>query len=47
MKAVSISNLATVYSKGNAYRVSFNFMTKEEAIKLIKNSDLNNKRGVL
>ena len=47
MKAVSINKLAIVYSKRNPYRVNFNFMTKEEAIKLIKSSDLNNKRGVL
>ena len=48
MKAVSINNLAIVYSKGNAYRVNFSFMTKDEKfIKLIKRSDLNNKRGVL
>ena len=47
MKAVSINNLAIIYSKGNVYRVNFSFMTKEEAFKLINSSDLNNRRGVL
>ena len=46
MKEVSINNLTIVYSKGNAYIVNFSFMIKEEAFKLIKSSDLNNKRGV-
>ena len=49
MKAVSLNNLAIVYSKGNAYRVIFNFMTLNEASNLIKSSSNlnNNKRGVL
>ena len=48
MKAVSINNLAIAYSRENAYRTIFAFMTLNEASNLIKNSsNLNNKRGVL
>ena len=46
MKAVSIKNLAIIYSKENAYRVNFVFMTINGATKLINSSNLNNK-GVL
>ena len=46
IKAVSINNLAVIYSKGNAYRVNFVFMSLGEVNKLINNSNLNNK-GVL
>ena len=46
MKAVSINNLAVIYSKGNAYRVNFAFMNLGEVNKLMTNSNLNNK-GVL
>ena len=47
MKAVSMKNLAIIYSKGNAYRVNFTFMTKHEGTNLINNSSLNSKGGVL
>ena len=46
MKVVSIKNLAISSVKENTYRVNFAFMTKNDATKLLKNSDLNNK-GVL
>ena len=46
IKAVSINNLAVIYSKGNAYRVNFAFMSLGEVNKLMNNSKLNNK-GVL
>ena len=46
MKAVTINNLAVIYSKGNAYRVNFTFMSVNEVNKLMNNSNLNN-RGVL
>ena len=46
IKAVSINNLAVIYSKGNAYRVNFAFMSLGEVNKLMNNSNLNNK-GVL
>ena len=34
-------NLAIIYSKGNAYRVNFVFMTINDATKLINSSNLN------
>ena len=46
MKAISIKNLAIVYSKGNAYRVNFAFMIASEANNLMNNSNLS-KKGVL
>ena len=46
MKAVSIKNLAIIYSKGNTYRVNFAFMSINDAACLLNNSNLNNK-GVL
>ena len=46
IKVVNIKNLALIYSKGNAYKVNFAFMSISDATKLLNNSDLNNK-GVL
>ena len=48
MKAVSINNLAIIYSRGDAYRVNFAFMAINEVSSLVKSSsNLINKRGVL
>ena len=47
MKAISINNLAIVYVKGSAYRIIFAFMKRSDAINLIKNSVMMDKRGVL
>ena len=46
MKVVSLKNLAIISVKVNTYRVHFAFMSKNDATKLLNNSDLNNK-GVL
>ena len=46
MKALIINNLAVIYSKENAYRANFAFMSLGEVNKLMNNSNLNNK-GVL
>ena len=43
MKVVSIKSSAIIYSKGNAYRVNFAFMSISDATKLMNNSNLNNK----
>ena len=37
-KATSMQNLAIIYHEGNAYRVNFVFMSKNDAFNLIKNS---------
>ena len=48
MKAVSIKNLAIVYSKGNAYRIHFWYLSKDDAISIIHNSNLiNEKRNII
>ena len=47
MKTVSIKKLATVYSKGNAYRIHFWYMSKDDAISIMHNSNLIDKKGVL
>ena len=47
MKANSMQNLAIIYHKGNAYRVNFVFMSKNDAFNLIKISNIIDKKGVL
>ena len=44
MKAVSIKNLAIIYSKENAYRIHFWYMSKDDAISIIHNSNLIDKK---
>ena len=43
MKVVSLKNQAIISVKGNTYRVHFDFMSKNDATKLLNNSNLNNK----
>ena len=40
VKTLSIKNLAIVYSKGNTYRIHFWYMSKDDAISIIHNSNL-------
>ena len=47
MKATSMQNLAIIYHKGNAFRVNFVFMSKNDVFNLIKNSNIIDKKGVL
>ena len=47
VKAVSIQNLAVVYVVVNVYRINFAFTSKADAINLIKNAVIMDKRGVL
>ena len=47
MKANSMQNLATVYFKGNAYRIHFWNMSKDDPINIMHNSNLINKKGFL
>ena len=46
-KAMSFNNIAIVYVKGNAYRISFWYMSKDDAVNIMNGSNLNDKRGVL
>ena len=46
-KAMSLNNIAIVYVKGNAYRIHFWYMSKDDAINIMNGSNLVDKRGVL
>ena len=46
-KAMNSNDVAIVYVKGNAYRIHFWYMSKDDAISIINNSNLNNKMSVL
>ena len=44
---MGFSNIAIVYIKGSAYRIHFWYMSKDDAINIMTNSNLVDKRGVL
>ena len=46
-KAMSFDNIAIVYVKGNAYRINFWYMSKDDAINIMNGSILLDKKGVL
>ena len=46
-KAMSFKNVAIVSIKGNDYRIHFYYISKNDAIILMTNSNLNDKNGVL
>ena len=46
-KAMSFNNVAIAYVKENSYRISFWYMSKDDAINIMKGSNLVNKRGAL
>ena len=46
-KAMSFNDVAIVYVKGSAYRIHFWYMSKDNAISIMNNSNLINKKGVL
>ena len=46
-KVVSFNNIAIVYIKGNAYRIHFWYISKNDAINIMSDSKLADKRGVL
>ena len=46
-KSMSFDNIAIVYVKGNAYRINFWYMSKDDAINIMNGSILLDKRGVL
>ena len=45
-KAMVFNNVATVYVKGNAYRIHFWYTDKDDAINIMSGSNLVDKRGV-
>ena len=46
-KALSMHNLCIKYNNGNAYRINFVFMSKSDALNLIKNALIIDKKGTL
>ena len=46
-KAMSFYNIAIVYIMGNAYRIHFWYMSKDDAINVMNGSDLVDKRSLL
>ena len=46
-KAMSFKNVAIVSIKGNDYRIHFWYMSKNDAIALMTNSNLTDKNGIL
>ena len=46
-KAMSFNDIAIVYIKGNAYRINFWYMSKDDAINVMDDFILLDKRGVL
>ena len=43
-KAMSFNDVAIVYVKGNAYRIHFWYMSKDDAVNIMNNSDLIDKK---
>ena len=46
-KAMSFNDVAIVYVKGNAYRIHFWYMNKDDAISIMDNSNLIDKISIL
>ena len=46
-KAMNFNDVAIVSIKGNDYRIHFWYMSKDDAINIMKNSNLNEKSGLL
>ena len=46
-KAMSFNNVAIVYVKGSAYRIHFWYMSKDNEISIMNNSNLIDEKGVL
>ena len=46
-KAISLHNLCIGYNNGSAYRIHFVFMSKNDALNLIKNAVIIDKKGTL
>ena len=46
-KAMNFNDVAVVSVKGNDYRIYFWYMSKDAAISIMLNSNLNDKTGIL
>ena len=47
LKTSSMHNLAIGYNNGNAYRINFALMSKNNALNLIRNAVIIDKKGIL
>ena len=47
LKAISMHNLAIGYNDGIANRINFKFISKNDALNLIKNALIIDKKGIL
>ena len=45
-KAMTFNDVAIVYIKGNAYGIHFWYISRDDAISIMNNSNLINKKGV-
>ena len=46
-KAMSFNDVAIVYVKGSAYRIHYWYISKDDAISIMSNSNLIDKKGIL
>ena len=46
-KAMGFNNIAIAYIKGSAYRIHFQYMSKDDVIDIMNDSNLVHKRGIL
>ena len=46
-KVMNLNDVAIVSVKGNDYRIHFWYMSNDDAINIMKNSNLNDKSGFL
>ena len=44
---MSLNDVAIIYVKGSAYRIHFWYISKDDAISIMKNSNLFDKKGFL
>ena len=44
---MSFNDVAIIYDKGSAYRIHFWYMSKDDAISIMNNSNLIDKKGAL
>ena len=45
-KAMNFNDVGIIYVKERAYKIHFRYMSKDDAISIMNNSDLDNKKGV-
>ena len=46
-KAMGVNNIAIAYIKGSAYKIHFQYMSKDDTTNIMNGSNLVDERGVL